>query len=127
MEFASWLKTEFGHGHAMAVEQTRTTSGSRGVTGFFAGGFLGARIEGARWDCDDPGVRTLPDRCSDRGIRHVSSTKAPVPTSAPAHSQSKLNQAVRSSLRPTLRYTTNAAIAVVAKYAAVWIPTAITP
>lgn len=28
-----------------------------GVGGFFAGGFLGAHIEGDRCDCDDPGVR----------------------------------------------------------------------
>ena len=28
-----------------------------GVAGFFAGGFLGAHIEGDRCDCDDPGVR----------------------------------------------------------------------
>ena len=27
------------------------------VGGFFAGGFLGAHIEGDRCDCDDPGVR----------------------------------------------------------------------
>ena len=28
-----------------------------GVGGFFAGGFLGAHIEGDRCNCDDPGVR----------------------------------------------------------------------
>jgi hypothetical protein len=51
--------------------------------------------------------------------RYVSSTTPPVTTSAAAHSQSKLNQAVRSRLSPSFRYTTHAASIVTVKYASV--------
>ena len=44
---------------ARARSKTRIVAGAilGSVGGFFAGGFLGAHIEGDRCNCDDPGVR----------------------------------------------------------------------
>ena len=44
---------------ARARSKKRIVAGSivGGVGGFFAGGFLGAHIEGDRCNCDDPGLR----------------------------------------------------------------------
>ena len=45
------------HTGPMATDTRATTSILGSVGGFFAGGFLGAHIEGDRCNCDDPGVR----------------------------------------------------------------------
>ena len=51
-------RTSTGSG-ARARSKKRIVAGAiaGGVGGFFAGGFLGAHIEGDRCNCDDPGVR----------------------------------------------------------------------
>src|SRR5262245_16381971 len=58
-------------------------------------------------------------------VDYLTSTTKPVTTSAAAHIQSRLNQAFRRRLRPSLRYTTHAASAITVRYARVWMATAI--
>jgi hypothetical protein len=43
--------------HARSTKRIIAGAIAGGVGGFFAGGFLGAHIEGDRCNCDDPGVR----------------------------------------------------------------------
>src|ERR1700751_453480 len=55
---------------------------------------------------------------------YIRNVTTPVETSATAHSRSTLNQALRSTTNPTLRYTIQAIMPVTAKYPAVWIAVA---